>query len=295
MKKSSKINLNSLTISSSDSDEDFNKLNKHKRISANPFKIDAKKENKELFLVNNKEIIGNDKITQNKIQSNESLQKKEKTKNEAISSSSSPSSPSLSVKRESDTEIQALNAQFLTRKKFKKSPSIESLASSVPSSKKSVKPVKNLMLPKSNKSNREKTNGTKKDKNRVENVDSDERLKILHNYKKEVENYRKREETKKIQQKEIEENAIDSNVDYEEKLNVQSDSNSSDEFNKVQYLSSNSSSNGENDDKDIVYVDSTKVKKIFDYIAIDFDKKMEKQIDAIKLVYIVKNKVLKSK
>ena len=84
-------------------------------------------------------------------------------------------------------------------------------------------------------------------------------------------------------------------MDYEEKLNVWSDSNSSDEFNKVQYLSSNSSSNGENDDKDIVYVDSTKVKKIFDYIAIDFDKKMEKQIDAIKLVYIVKNKVLKSK
>jgi hypothetical protein len=295
MKKSSKINLNSLTISSSDSDDGFNQLNRQKRISANPFKIDPKKDNKELLLVNNKEIINNDKITQNKIQSNESLQKKEKTKNQAISSSSSPSSPSLSVKRESDTEIQALNAQFLNKKKFKKSPSIESLTSSVPSSKKPVKPVKNLMSSKSNKSKRENTSETKENKNGGENVDSDERLKILHNYKKEVENYRKREETKKNKQKEIEENAIDDNVDYEEKLNVQSDSNSSDEFNKVQYVSSNSSYNGENDDKDIVYVDSTKVKKIFDYIAIDFDEKMEKQIDATKLVYFVKNKMLKSK
>jgi hypothetical protein len=44
-------------------------------------------------------------------------------------------------------------------------------------------------------------------------------------------------------------------MDYEEKLNVWSDSNSSDEFNKVQYLSSNSSSNGENDDKDILAIE----------------------------------------
>lgn len=160
--KSSKINLNSLTIKdasssfdgSSGDDDDFSRAIK------NPFK--NKTNDKEQLLVNSTEgtiKTKERKLTRQKIYEFDSQEKaptifetdssdkkqliaKTQTRESSSSSSSSSSSASAStspsVKRESDSELQSLNVPFLQKKRLKQSPSVESL-SSIASSKKSVK------------------------------------------------------------------------------------------------------------------------------------------------------------